>query len=98
MNNSFFKNFYEVILSQDLVNISIGLTIATSFTDVIKAMNVGVILPILTIFSKKPHLFQIAPIISSIFLFLVVTFLCYVLILLPINKLRNKLGLKNKEK
>jgi len=86
------------MLSQDLVNVAVGLTIATSFTDVVKAINTGLILPILTMFSKNNrHLFQFAPIISSIFLFLLVTLLVYVLILLPVNNLRNRFGVKYKE-
>ena len=95
--NKFMKDFYQVMLARDLVNVSVALIIATSFTDVTKAINTGLILPILTAFSKNKHVFQFAPIISNIFLFLVVTFLVYVLILLPINNLRNRLGLENKE-
>ena len=92
--NKFMKDFYQIMLSQDLVNVTVGLTIATSFTDVTKAINTGIILPILTLFSKNNrHFFQFAPVISSMFLFLLVTFITYVLILLPVNKLR----LKNKD-
>ena len=91
------KDFYQVMLSRDIVNVSVALIIATSFTDITKEINTGLILPILTMFSKNKHVFKFAPIISSIFLFLVVTFLVYVLILLPINNLRNRLGLENKD-
>ena len=88
--SKFMKDFYQVMLSQDLVNVTVGLTIATSFTEVVKAINTGLILPILTLFSKNRQFFQFAPVISSMFLFLLVTFLTYVLILLPVNNLRVK--------
>jgi len=94
--NKFMKDFYEIMLSQNLVNVAVALTISTSFTDVVKAINTGLILPILTVFSKNRQFFQFAPIISNLFLFILVTFLAYVLILLPINNLRNRLNLNNK--
>jgi large-conductance mechanosensitive channel len=95
--NKFMKNFYQIMLSQNLINIAVALTISTSFTDIIKAINDGLIVPILTIFSKNRKFFQIAPIISNIFLFVIVTFLVYVLILIPINNLRNRILFDNKE-
>jgi large-conductance mechanosensitive channel len=89
LKSTFMKNFYQIMLSEYLISIAVGMTVANSFTDIVKAINTGLILPILTIFSKNKQVFQFSPIISSVFMFVLVTFLVYVFILTPINSLRN---------
>lgn len=59
--NKFMKNFYQIMLSENLINIAVALTISTSFTDVIKAINDGLIVPILTMFSKIENFFKLLP-------------------------------------
>jgi large-conductance mechanosensitive channel len=95
--NQFMRNFYQTMLSQNLVNVTIALTIAISFTDIVKSMNVGLITPLLTIFSKNRKAFQIAPIIGNIILFILITFLVYIFILYPIMRLRSILALNNNQ-
>jgi len=95
VDNEFMKNFYDVMLSPGLINIATGLTVAISFTEVVGSINNGVILPILSRLSKNKQPFKLTPIISSIFMFILVSLLVYTFILLPINKLRTSLNLND---
>jgi len=89
LDNDFMRNFYQVMLSPGLINIATGLTVAASFTEVITSINKGLITPILTVLSKNKQPLHLAPIISSLFMFIIVSLLVYTFILLPINNLRN---------
>ena len=91
IDNIFLRNFFQSVLTPSLVNVAVGVTIANSVTDVVKSIKISLVTPMLTFFSKNPVPFEFSPLISSIFMMICVLLFVYIIILVPINKLRNKL-------
>jgi len=92
-----FTEFLKFILTQDPIKIAVGVTLAYAVSKLVSEINVGVLTPLIKIITKsklnftiKGVEFDFGKVLEQIILLILILVVIYFLIIVPINKLKQK--------